>query len=104
MASSGPTSATERNGERCHSTTSISAADPISEKGTIVQRTFDCPRLDSERCELTAITAVMRIRLTAYCADAAAPTRARTPLAPSPLMGAETAPAAVAASASTETL
>ena len=58
----------------------------------------------SERRALTATIAVIRIRLTAYCAEAAAPTRARTPPAPSPCSGEETAPAAVAASATTETL
>src|SRR5262245_10820529 len=104
MASSGPTSATERNGERCQSTTSISAAEAISENGTIVQRTFERVNANSDRCELTATTAVIRIRFTPYCAEAAAPTRASTPLAPTPSSGDDTAPAAVAASASTETL
>src|SRR5215210_5032321 len=101
---SGSTSATERKGERCQSTTSISAAEAISENGTIVQRTFERARVKSERRALTATTAVIRIRLTAYWADAAAPTRASTPLAPSPWSGAATVPAAVAARASTETL
>src|SRR5215218_685335 len=104
MASSGPTSATDRNGERCQSTTSISAAEAIKENGTIVQRTFERASAKSERCELTATTAVIRIRFTPYWAEAAAPTRARTPPAPSPCSGDEAAPAAVAASASTETL
>src|SRR5215208_144305 len=104
MASSGPTSATDRNGERCQSTTSIRAAEAINENGTIVQRTFERASAKSERCELTATTAVIRIRFTPYWAEAAAPTRASTPLAPSPCSGDEAAPAAVAASASTETL
>ena len=59
---------------------------------------------NSERRALTATTAVISSRLTAYWAEAAAPTRASTPLAPSPFRGADTAPAAVAASATTETL
>src|SRR5215217_2080514 len=104
MASSGPTSATDRNGERCQSTTSISAAEAIKENGTIVQRTFERASAKSERCELTATTAVIRIRFTPYWAEAAAPTRASTPLAPSPCSGDEAAPVALAASASTETL
>ena len=58
----------------------------------------------TERRALTATTAVISRRLTAYCAEAAAPTRASTPLAPTPFRGAETAPAAVAASATTATL
>src|SRR5215217_5784218 len=104
MASSGPTSATERNGERCQSTTSIKAAEAISENGTIVQRTFVRASAKSERRELTATTAVIRIKLIEYWAEAAAPTRASTPPAFSPCSGADTIPAAVAASASTETL
>src|SRR5215813_8741656 len=104
MASSGPTSATDRNGERSQSTTSISAAEAISENGTIVTRRFAPASVKSEPRELTATTAVKRIRLTTYCAEAADPTRARTPVAPSPAIGVETAAAAVAASATTETL
>src|SRR5919198_2367503 len=105
MASSGPTRTTERNGERCQRTTSIRAADAIRENGTIVQRMFERASANSEPRELTATTAVIRTRLTAYWAEAAAPTRASTPPAPSPWpRGAATAPAAVAASATTETL
>src|SRR3954471_6105996 len=92
----------DRKGERSQSTTRIRAAEAISEKGTIVTRTFERASERSERRALTATTAVIRIRLTAYCAEAAAPTRAKTP-EPS-FNGAETAPAAVAASATTETL
>src|SRR2546423_7933522 len=105
MARSGPTSTTERNGERCQRTTSISAAEAISENGTIVQRRFERASENRDRRELTATTAVIRTRLTAYCAEAAAPTRARTPLAPASWpRGAESAPAPVAASPTTETL
>ena len=54
---------------------------------------------------VTATTAVIRTRLTVYWAEAATPTRARTPLGPvCPEIGATSAPAAVAARASTETL
>ena len=40
MASSGPTRAIDSAGERCHSTTSISAADAISANGAVVCRAF----------------------------------------------------------------
>ena len=43
IASSGPTSATERTGERSQSTTSISAADAMNANGTMVART--CVRI-----------------------------------------------------------
>src|SRR5207247_4339379 len=105
IASSGPTRTTDRNGERSQRTTSISAAEAISENGTIVRRTFWRASEKTELCELTATTAVMRIRLTAYCAEAAAPTRASTSVEPPALaIGAEQTPAAVAASATTETM
>src|SRR5919198_2526650 len=104
MASRGPTRTTERNGERCQRTTSISAAEAISENGTTVQRTFDRASERSDRRELTATTAVISTRLTVYWAEAAALTWARTTVEPSPSISPATAPAAVAARASTEAL
>src|SRR5580765_636719 len=69
IASSGPTSATERNGERSQSTTSINAAEAISEKGTIVTRMFV---LVSEKTERRVLSRGSRAHACEHAAGALA--------------------------------
>ena len=64
IASSGPTSAIDSQGERSQSTTSISAADDIRANGAVVCRMFAQARPKNGRPESAASTALIRTRLT----------------------------------------
>ncbi len=94
----------ERTGERCQSTTSISAAEAMNANGTIVVRIL-VRRSWTYGCWASiAIAAEMSTTLTTLSATAASSTRETTAPAPSPWMGAINAPAAAATSARTDTL
>ena len=64
IAISGPRSAIESAGDRCHSTTSISAADAISANGAVVCFAFPQISLKKGRPESIEMTALIRTRLT----------------------------------------
>src|SRR4029450_11496870 len=104
IASSGPTSAADRSGERSQRTTSISAADAISAKTMTVQRRLERISSKNGRREVTATTSEMRTRLIPYWVEADRPTLAIKSSVPSPMMKLTRKPPTAAATANTDPL
>src|SRR5215210_6013204 len=104
MASSGPTSAAERIGERCQRTTSISAAEAINANGTAVALAEATTRSPNARLAVVATAADTSKRFSAYWVDAEIPIAVTIAGVPVPSTNETRTAAAPAASAKTEAL